>query len=454
MKNFIFSFTFLFCALFVVPSFAANITLTCEISNCEEVKEIYLYQFEGFGFSKVETAKKGKDGKFKFKLSKGDSKFYYLGNNPAKLKPLILGREDKVTVLGTCQDFGRATVADSPLNVKYGRLKMEIGRLKAKTSKWTQQYPQATRNPTKMQEVLDALAELDQEKIRLIDSFGDEYPILTEIAAINTYLSFPNNQGDYYNEVDYFANEFFRFVDFDNKLYNYNPWVYEGFKEYARTLAQVNIDKALQQSYLDDMLNKLPAKSASYQMALSGIVVGLEGSKHPNYALYGKRLLKEYEPSHPEVIAATKKKIELAGAFLPGAVAPDFTQVTPAGDSLSLSDLRGKVVLVDFWASWCGPCRKENPHVKQIYEKYKDKGFDVLGVSLDRNKKSWEGAISKDGLPWHHISDLKGWKNAVANMYSVSSIPHTILLDQEGRIVASKLRGPQLEHELAKIFGE
>ncbi|MFQ5445757.1 MAG: TlpA family protein disulfide reductase, partial [Saprospiraceae bacterium] len=112
------------------------------------------------------------------------------------------------------------------------------------------------------------------------------------------------------------------------------------------------------------------------------------------------------------------------------------------------------VLLIDFWASWCGPCRRENPHVVEAYHKYHDKGFDVLGVSLDKTKARWVAAIEKDGLIWHHVSDLKGWQNAAARLYGVRSIPHTVLLDKEGKIIARGLRGTALTAKLEDIFGE
>ncbi len=141
-------------------------------------------------------------------------------------------------------------------------------------------------------------------------------------------------------------------------------------------------------------------------------------------------------------------------AIKTGQVAPDFTQPTPEGENLSLSDLRGKVVLVDFWASWCKPCRRENPNVVRVYDKYKDKGFEILGVSLDAKREAWLGAIEQDQLGWMHVSDLEFWNNAAAQTYGVRGIPYTVLVDTEGKIIAQNLRGPSLEAKLAEIFGE
>jgi peroxiredoxin len=135
-----------------------------------------------------------------------------------------------------------------------------------------------------------------------------------------------------------------------------------------------------------------------------------------------------------------------------GSAAPDFAQQTPDGKNLSLSELRGKVVLIDFWASWCKPCRMENPNVKKVYAQYHAKGFEILGVSLDRTKEAWLKAIEQDGLPWKHVSDLGFWNNAAAQQYGVSSIPYTVLVDREGKVLAKNLRGPALEAKLAEVF--
>jgi peroxiredoxin len=136
-----------------------------------------------------------------------------------------------------------------------------------------------------------------------------------------------------------------------------------------------------------------------------------------------------------------------------GAIAPDFTQTDTINKKLSLSSLRGKYVLLDFWASWCGPCRQENPNVVEAYEAFKNKGFTVLGVSLDRDKKSWIGAIHKDNLNWNHVSDLQQWSNQVAVLYGIQSIPGNFLIDPQGKIIGRNLRGADLTDKLRELLG-
>ena len=133
--------------------------------------------------------------------------------------------------------------------------------------------------------------------------------------------------------------------------------------------------------------------------------------------------------------------------------APDFTLTTPDGKALTLSSLKGKVVLIDFWASWCGPCRKENPNLVKLYEKYKNKEFTILSVSLDDNETAWKSAIEQDGLVWpNHVSDLKGWQSPMTQVYGFNSIPHTVLVSKDGKILGVGLRGELLEQKIKSIL--
>lgn len=137
-----------------------------------------------------------------------------------------------------------------------------------------------------------------------------------------------------------------------------------------------------------------------------------------------------------------------------GSVAPNFSAETPKGKTLALNDIKGKLTLIDFWASWCGPCRRENPNVVKVYNKYHDKGLEIISVSLDRqgHKDRWIKAINDDKMTWHHISNLQYWQDPIAKMYNVRGIPATFLLDVDGKIVAKNLRGPALENKVAELL--
>ncbi|MEO5646953.1 MAG: TlpA disulfide reductase family protein [Chitinophagaceae bacterium] len=135
-----------------------------------------------------------------------------------------------------------------------------------------------------------------------------------------------------------------------------------------------------------------------------------------------------------------------------GSVIPEFSQADTSGNTISISAFRGKYVLVDFWASWCGPCRRENPNVVAAFNKYKSKNFTVVGVSLDQAKPAWMSAIKIDGLSWTQLSDLKGWGNSVAAQFQVKGIPQNFLLDPEGRIIAKNLHGPVLDKKLEALI--
>ena len=135
-----------------------------------------------------------------------------------------------------------------------------------------------------------------------------------------------------------------------------------------------------------------------------------------------------------------------------GGKAPNFTLPTPNNTSITLSSFKGKYVLVDFWASWCSPCRQENPNVVKAFNQFKNKNFTILGVSLDEDKAAWQQAIMKDNLTWQHVSDLKGWNSDVAALYGVKGIPANFLLDTEGKIIAKDLRGEDLVNKLLDVL--
>lgn len=151
-------------------------------------------------------------------------------------------------------------------------------------------------------------------------------------------------------------------------------------------------------------------------------------------------------------VQSTPKDAQVSSYKLLNQQAPDLTMTSLTGTPLSISSFKGKYVLVDFWASWCAPCRQENPNVVAAFNKYKDKNFTILGVSLDQDKAAWKQAVEKDKLSWSHMSDLKQWESPAVQAYQFDGIPFNVLLDPQGKIIASGLRGEQLEAKLQEIF--
>jgi peroxiredoxin len=153
--------------------------------------------------------------------------------------------------------------------------------------------------------------------------------------------------------------------------------------------------------------------------------------------------------SYTKELSSQVEKLKITAI---GQLAPEIALTNPNGQVVKLSSLRGKYVLIDFWAKWCGPCRRENPNVVKAYKRFKDKGFEVFGVSLDRNKEDWLKAIAEDGLTWTHVSDLKYFESQAAKDYNINAIPFSILLDKTGKIIAKNLRGAALEQKLEEVF--
>ncbi len=163
------------------------------------------------------------------------------------------------------------------------------------------------------------------------------------------------------------------------------------------------------------------------------------------------KAVKEYVKAFTDMMKAQEKEEAVAGPAV-GSMAPDITLASTDGSQVSISSFKGKYVLVDFWASWCGPCRRENPNVVEAYNKFKDKNFTVLGISLDEDRSKWMQAIEKDELTWTHISDLKGWESAAGRLYGVQSIPANFLLDPQGKIIARDLREDELHSTLEELL--
>ncbi|NNE29633.1 MAG: TlpA family protein disulfide reductase [Saprospiraceae bacterium] len=299
-----------------------------------------------------------------------------------------------------------------------------------------------------------AVVDHDADTKVYIDSMLGVDPFLGKLAAINSYQSFITDPKGYTSELEHYGMEFFAGIDLKDSAYDELTFLFEAYREYATTFAKLGIDRPIVEKFFDHNLQRIDPSRPAYKNALGGLVLGLQSSQHPAFLVYGKRFFEKYKAEGQPHVLALEKSLVNARSLLEGGEAPELSGMDPDGNKHNLSDLRGKYVLVDFWASWCGPCRRENPAVVKLYEQYHDQGFEIFGVSLDRQKERWVKAIDEDGLVWNHISDLKGWQSEHAALYGVRSIPTTILLDKEGKVLKRKLRAHELEQELKKLFSK
>lgn len=220
-----------------------------------------------------------------------------------------------------------------------------------------------------------------------------------------------------------------------------------------------NVDRAemaneynkVRKEYRDYLLSRIEDDSTS--LGNFSVVQQLDPEQDLSYFIKVRNGLSPRMSGNVFFDNLANKIAQAENSIRPGSKAPDIVLPTPEGNEVALSSLQGNYVLIDFWAAWCKPCRVENPNLVRIYEKYKNDNFEIFGVSLDQTKDKWVAAIAEDKLPWPQVSDLKYWQSAAAQLYGVQAIPHTVLLDPEGVVIAIKLRGAQLEDKLSSIFG-
>jgi len=426
--------------------------VTIKVPNCNEA--VYQYRFNGVTFVKTKPLEKQADGTYTLANDVAITGITYVGPASGSPIPIVLDGKESFNINGNCRKMSAAIMTGSPVNDAYAELKRDFQRLNQMGQNLTRSLSVTKAETPAFDAAKLSLKKNDDEKVSKLEGLraaGNDF--FASVMAVNIYTSFVNSEKPYTNELMYFVNERFQYTDFSKPVYAGNPWVFECYRDFTKTLVQAKVPAQMLEESLNTQLDLVYNNRPVHKLALGGVIATLKGANNPMTATFAKQYLKRYAAEEPESVATLKKDIARLAAFEDGAVAPAFTQMSiDSSEMIGPENYKGKILLIDFWASWCGPCRKENPNVVRMYNKHKDQGFDILGVSLDKQHSRWVGAVEKDNLQWKHVSDLRGWQNAVAQQYGVRSIPATVLLDREGRIVARNLRGPALEAKVAELL--
>lgn len=379
---------------------------------------------------------------------------YAIGPNARAAAVFVLGDAPQTELKGSCQNPAQSfELSGSDLNDAYQSL---LGRATGHNQQLQQiqqqmQMAQQT-NPGQIPNLQQQFRQENDRYFAYLDSVLARTDYVGKMARLYNFRPFGSDptHSQYPSELEYFRGAFFAGLDLSDPDLAASPQVFEKAQFYAGTLSSYFPPEEAKTS-LNNLLGQTQAGSIGHQVLLKGFLNGLEQRKSDLYVTYGEQFLEQYgqDPIAPQV----QSRVDQISALMVGNEAPEIAQPNPEGKVLKLSDERGKYVLIDFWASWCRPCRMENPNVVKAYNKYRKAGFEIFGVSLDKDKNKWVQAIAQDGLTWKHVSDLRGWNAQPAANYGVTSIPATVLLDQEGKIIAKNLRGQALEAKLTELFG-
>lgn len=425
-----------------------TVTLICRIYGVpSNMDSMYIYENMGLGNRVVARgARRPLDSAYVLTLPASAPRLFLVGANELSTAKIVLGEEKEVTLWGNSQYMQKARTLNSPANKSFEQLQARIAGIQAEGAQIRAAFNASKGSARPAAET--RLVEFGKTKTKLLDSLKQVNPLMWRYASLQLTPDFAG-QGF---ERQFYGKEYFRNANLSDKGYDDIPEVFSAFETYTAQLLNLGASHEETLNFAEAELAKIPSGSRTHRMAMGGVISALKNTSSSQYPALAKKYIQLYRNNSFGEIPRLEMEVARAGTYLSGFEAPDLAGMTPDSSTYSLKQLRGKVVMIDFWASWCGPCRKENPNVVANYQKYKDKGFDILGVSLDRDVNAWRKAIAADGLPWHHISDLKGWQSSHAALYSVTSIPQTLLLDREGKIIARNLRGEQLGDKLREIF--
>lgn len=440
----------------VLAAFTSNISsaagLKGTIKNGDKNQtKLFLYSVHGDMVRKLDSCTIKKD-QFKFSPKSKSGAFergiYRLGFSATESLPLILGSED-VMLDFDAKNAGKSIFQQSKENAAFLKFR-ELGEryqfeMRVIETRYRNLLPMAQSEPKVFeQKVMDLRKKVDslnsdqQEKYK---QWQTVYADLFFGKMLRLYIFDPNATAeDFISRFDFEDEENLRTDAWENRISNF-----------LQRFGQNDADQWV--ALGDQVISYTREGTLAREVALRSVAMALKPLEESGMNA-SFDVAKRYSREFPSTESALFVKRFNPGPPGVGEIAIDIALPDREGKIQKLSDLKGKVVLLDFWASWCGPCRHENPNVVKAYKRFSSKGFTVFSVSLDNSKDKWLAAITKDGLEWeNHVSDLKGWSSEGAALYQVRGIPATFLIDKNGKIVAKNLRGSALEAKLQELLG-
>lgn len=437
-----------FILLFTV-TFSKSYKISGTFLTKEQPKYVYLYDLWGNYLQNSVDSSLVKKGVFTFTYEdKNLEGLYYIGANKQKASPIIIA-EENISVIAQGIDFSSISIENSPANTFFKEYLAENKKFEEGFAKINKEFQEKVAPLEKVDAV-----KYNQEYQRLVQEIqktrANYKTFLSNLTKhSNSFVQKIGNLleiNDVTNQLNYFSkNEFY------DESITRGDFIVRKVNLYFTFFSTLNAKTLPQQTEL--LLQISPQKSKARGVVFEALTRAAI-SNDPGFA---KKITEVFLEEYPNE-QYPKDLIQLipnTGEVMIGDVAPEINLPDFNGKNIALSSLRGKVVLIDFWASWCGPCRGENPNVVRLYNEYKNKGFTVYSVSLDGTKSSWLKAVQKDGLAWeNHVSELKRWDSSAARTYKVQGIPATFLIDENGVVIGKNLRGAALEQKLAQLFSE
>jgi len=430
---------FVFALLFGQSSMAHTIKGTIHNAQLLKNDSVFIFEYLGGIKTKLAGSKIVKD-QYKIKLNDAAKGRYFIGTEADKGFDFLVWNKDltidlNAQSIGTYVNEDKETTDFKAFNQKLMDTQKDLQKIYSDRNTKMQKLRSQAAADSVIQFYKDLETKKDQELDSFLKSFADKKNYLGELSRYilgpNKSIFQPEFSAEDYNNA-YASQGEFQFVKTTYYIKYKYSYTAEGYEK-----------------GIIELLNKAPGYSNSRRL-LNYMLFDFYASMDTDKL---ETLLGVFLAEYPKDAQGLAYKSRLPKPQPKvGQAAPDIVLNDREGKQTKLSSLKGKVVLLDFWASWCGPCRHENPNVVKVYNKYKEQGFTVFSVSLDDNQQKWLQAIEKDGLAWEwHVSDLQGWRSAGAALYAVTSIPATFLIGKDGKIVAKNLRGEALEQKVKEI---